>query len=155
MVDVIVIVFFGWFLSLILFIPLSFFLKIKLPFLKNKYKNKVDPIYKLEKEEWDSYYRVYKYELGWVIPDDLPWYYIVFPVCLIFPLYRYVRHCESWGRFVKEQIIDENFTIEDLSKYWEESYFDAKMEHHAHNIEINQFNSKLDDINQEFIENYE
>lgn len=155
--DIIISILFIWCLLWIIGILISKIFRrgIRLPFLKKCYKDNKSPIYKLE--IYSSYnnneYVINKYELNWSFRDEGYWFDYIFVIPLIFESYMYVCNPNSFGKFSKKDIENNNIP-ENLEKYWESSYFDTKMEHHADINRQNNFRDKLKNINKEFYENY-
>lgn len=129
-------------------------LGIKIPYKSKRFKNKVDPIYKLEwGGTWDPYYRVYKYELNWLQLKDT-FLLLCTPFSSLIKLFRYKKLDESFGQFSKEDIKNGNPT-EDLKVYWETANRVAIEQYDEELKSNNEFSEKLKERNKIFNENYE
>lgn len=127
---------------------------IKLKIFKNKYKDNINPIYKLEWDKYSNIYKVYKYKLdyGWDT-TAFKWYYIICPLLQIFIPYTYIIEYKTFGEFTKEEVDDKSFNI-DLENYYE-------LHNELHNKEsllkynnISERKLKVNNINKIFNENY-
>lgn len=137
---------------------LFFAINVKLPFLKKrkKWKNKVDPIYKLEYK--NGYYRIFKYELGYYKDDNNGWILFI-PLGGIFCSYGYVRG-NCYGKFNEDELKEkEIFQLiapsKTLRDFWTTADNKVHSKQRHEQAQANLIKDKLNLVNQEFNENYE
>lgn len=87
---------------------------IQLKFTERRFKGSKDPIYKLEKGKYLSYYGVYKYELGYKESDNF-WFYLL-PLSFLLSTYGYIKSEKSVGVF-SDTDIENGFTLS-LEEIW-------------------------------------
>lgn len=149
-----------WTIGVIFYFLLDerYHLIIKLP--KNKkFSTKVDPIYKLNYRDsiyCESYFNIQKWSLKW---NEIN--------CIIKFIFIYPTSIHRWGYsedvdvFIGDKIkVDElfiylnenNITLKD---YYENKIAEIQKEIDLENMKDNTFNSKINNLNKEFNENYE
>ena len=152
-----------WFLSILVNI---FWSILDLPtiniktFKSKKWKDKVDPIFKLETNElyYNEVYSVFRYDLGWTQADS-GWAFVI-PLYQLFGVKGYIRDDDSYGSFNKKEVREKPtsellYPYDNVRDYWlgEDEKLNAEIK--VRKDRENKFSNKLGEINKEFLENYE
>lgn len=127
-------------------------IKIKLPKHK-KYEGKVDPIYEVKQGDYDDYYSVHKWELGYEVADGLTMLSIaIVPLPVNFYRYGY-NHVESFKICELNGIYD--ITPEYMIEFFEQKWEEQVRENEERRSRRNKKENQLDLLNKTFNENYE
>lgn len=148
----------GTIVGLIFIIPVvNYFLSIILGkykmkwFTPKRFKTKKDPIYKLNKGEYESYYSITKYELGWLPVSDYP--ILSIPFSGLFFFYGYVPSPKRLGTFSEKEIKEGK--VDNLAEVYERLYKTKYTMELMEKSSEEAWEAKLNQINKEFNENYE
>lgn len=125
-------------------------LKIKLP-KRKKYLTKVDPIYQLRGNNYDSSYYIHKWKLGYIEQEWIELLLILIPYPIDIFVYKY-EHVDVFYLCEKSGVEGINRDLKDL---YEEMYEEKYAEQIAKEKENSKLQSKVDQLNKVFIENYE
>ncbi len=126
-------------------------LKIKLP-KRKKYLTKVDPIYQLRGDHCsNSSYYIHKWKLGYIEQEWIELLLILIPYPIDIFVYKY-EHVDVFYLCEKSGVENINRDLKDL---YEEMYEEKYAEQIAKEKENNKLQSKVDQLNKVFTENYE
>jgi hypothetical protein len=153
------ILFLGYFLLSIIINLFHIWINIKIPFYKGKWvRNKKTPIYKLELDRWDDYFKIYKYEIKyscfWDIKDSkilmiFSVGFMPFSCWFKFPYYK--KGYSGYGKFSKKELKDINFDIEE---YYEISYKEKEDIYNKRILKEKREKEMLNNINKDFNKHY-
>lgn len=128
------------------------YLKIKLPKSK-KYKDKLSPIYELDKYTYDDKFYIKRWSLQWRV--SMGWVFLLVPL-------MYPTEVSVWGYFEDSHItVGKKEDVErlknsgvSLKDFYEEKLKKYTDEHNEEMEKRNSFTNMVDELNTEFNENY-
>lgn len=139
----------------IIFLPFSKKIKIniKLP-IPERYRTKVNPIYKLIRESYGDYFLIEKWELKYTQHDVLD---VVFVFLIPYPIYFEHFRYRSVGsyRITKDEKEIYSITYDRMVEFYEDEDVKYREINKKEEEESNRYKTQLNTINKTFNENYE